>query len=136
MADLSVGGEETDKSSCGTYSLSATAGETSDYCVPGLTTTIVLPTGATQSQVFLHATALETAFTLPGITTTFVKDRLFARIGSEANYSARVCQKLKEYSIHITYNDMYYITISAENRPSYLSFSSNPILAYNAYNNP
>ena len=72
-----VGTAETDKSSCGTYSLSNTAGQTSDYCVPGLTTTIVLPTGATQSQVFLHATALETAFTLPGITTTFVEDCLF-----------------------------------------------------------
>ena len=72
-----VGTAETDKSSCGTYSLSNTAGQTSAYCVPGLTTTIVLPTGATQSQVFLHATALETAFTLPGITTTFVEDCLF-----------------------------------------------------------
>ena len=66
-----IGGEETDKSSCGPYSLSDAAGQTSDYCVPGLTTTIVLPTGATQSTVFLHAASLQTAFTLPGITTTF-----------------------------------------------------------------
>ena len=67
-----IGGEATDKSSCGTYSLTAPADSTSDYCVPGLTTTIVLPTGATQSTVYLHATGLQTAFTLPGITTTFV----------------------------------------------------------------
>ena len=84
-----VGGEETDKSSCGTYSLSQAAASTSDYCVPGLTTTIVLPTGATQSQVFLHATALETAFTLPGITTTFVKDCIFTYTGNGVNYRVR-----------------------------------------------
>ena len=84
-----VGGEDADKSSCGPYSLSQTAGQTSDYCVPGLTTTIVLPTGATQSQVFLHATALETAFTLPGITTTFVKDCIFTHTGNGVNYRVR-----------------------------------------------
>ena len=84
-----VGGDETDKSSCGTYTLSQTAASTSDYCVPGLTTTIVLPTGATQSQVFLHATALETAFTLPGITTTFVKDCTFTHTINGVNYRVR-----------------------------------------------
>ena len=31
---------------------------------------------------------------------------------------------------------MYYISISAENRPGYLSFSPNPILSSNANNNP
>ena len=87
-----VGGQDTDKSSCGPYSLSAAAASTSDYCVPGLTTTIVLPTGATQSQVFLHATALETAFTLPGITTTFVKDCIYAHLSSGVNYSARIAR--------------------------------------------
>ena len=69
--------DDNSKSICGTYTLTAPAAQSDDLCVPGLTTTIVLPTGATQSQVFLHATALETAFTLPGITTTFVEDCLF-----------------------------------------------------------
>ena len=40
-------------------------------CVLGLTTTVVLPT-ATPSILYLHATGLTTAFTLPGITTTFI----------------------------------------------------------------
>ena len=68
-----VGSAETDKSSCGPYSLSNTAGQTSDLCVPGISTVITLPTNAAQGQVFLHATGLTTAFTLPGITTTFVR---------------------------------------------------------------
>ena len=82
-----VGTDEADKSSCGTYSLSQAAGETSDYCVPALTTTIVLPTGAAQSTVYLHATGLQTAFTLPGITTTFVR-------GCVSMYTSRgVCHR-------------------------------------------
>ena len=72
-----VGGEDTDKSSCGPYSLSQTAGQTSDLCVPGISTVITLPTGAAQTQVFLHATGLTTEFTLPGITTTFFLFFLF-----------------------------------------------------------
>ena len=56
---------------CGTYTLTDQAGQSDDFCVPGLTTTIVLPSGAVQSQLFLHAPGLTTEFTLPGITTTF-----------------------------------------------------------------
>ena len=64
-----VGSAETDKSSCGPYSLTAEAGQTSDYCVPGISTVITLPTSL--NPLFLHATALVTAFTLPGITANF-----------------------------------------------------------------
>ena len=69
--------DENSKGFCGTYTLANSAANSDDYCVPGLTTTIVLPTGATQTQVFLHATALETAFTLPGTINTFFTDCIF-----------------------------------------------------------
>ena len=74
-----IGSEDADKSSCGTYSLSATAGQTSDLCVPGISTVITLPTGAAQSQLFLRAPGLTTEFTLPGITTTFSSSFFFRR---------------------------------------------------------
>ena len=119
-----VGGEDADKSSCGPYSLSNTAGATSDYCVPGLTTVIVLPTGATQSQIFLHATALETAFTLPGITTTLVKDYIFTHTGNGVK-QGKICRKLKHDSTPISYNDVYY-HIPVENRVGY-TFSISPL---------
>ena len=61
------------KSICGTYTLTAEAAQSDDLCVPGISTVITLPTNAAQGQVFLHATGLTTAFTLPGITTTFVR---------------------------------------------------------------
>ena len=64
-----IGSAETDKSSCGTYSLSNAAGQTSDLCVPGISTIITLPTSI--NPLFLHATGLVTALTLPGITTNF-----------------------------------------------------------------
>ena len=67
--------DENSKGFCGTYSLSNAAGQTSDYCVPGLTTTIVLPTGATQSTVFLRAESLQTTFSLQGITTTLIPEQ-------------------------------------------------------------
>ena len=51
-----------DKKTCSPYSLSDAAGQTSDHCVPGLTATIILPTGATESIVFLHDTGLTTSF--------------------------------------------------------------------------
>ena len=70
-----IGSQETDKSSCDTYSLTAAAGETSDYCVPGLTTTIVLPTGATESTVSLYGASLQTTIALPGTTTTFIPEQ-------------------------------------------------------------
>ena len=60
------------KTECGPYTLTAAAGAESDHCVPAFTTTITLPSAATQSTVFLHATGLQTAFTLPGITTTLL----------------------------------------------------------------
>ena len=65
--------DDNSKNICGTYTLTASAASSDDLCVPGISTVITLPTGATQSQVFLHATGLTTAFTLPGITTTFVR---------------------------------------------------------------
>ena len=94
-----IGGEDTDKSSCGTYSLSQAA-QTSDYCVPGISTVITLPTGAAQSQVFLHATGLTTAFTLPGITTTFARVGICLAKGGRKEASTfyirpcLVCQKI------------------------------------------
>ena len=66
--------DENSKGFCGTYTLANSAANSDDYCVPELTTTIVLLIGATQTQVFLHAIALETAFTLPGTITTFFID--------------------------------------------------------------
>ena len=67
-----IGSQDADKSSCGTYSLTAAAGQTSDLCVPGLSTVITLPTGAEQSVVSLYAASLQTTVTFPGITTTGV----------------------------------------------------------------
>ena len=67
--------DDNSKNICGTYTLTASAASSDDLCVPGISTVITLPTGATQSQVFLHATGLTTAFTLPGIATTFVSCR-------------------------------------------------------------
>ena len=51
-------------------------------CVLGLTTTIVLPT-ATPSVLYLHATGLTTAFTLPGVTTTFILEQTITIVGVE-----------------------------------------------------
>ena len=70
-----IGGQETDKSSCGTYSLTAAAGQTSDLCVPGISTVITLPTGAEQSVVSLYGVSLQTTATLPGTTTTFIPEQ-------------------------------------------------------------
>ena len=63
-------------------------------------TVITLPTNAAQGQVFLHATGLTTAFTLPGITTTLAESQGFAWLrGEEESTSAfyirpcLVCQK-------------------------------------------
>ena len=63
--------DDNSKSICGTYTLSTAAASSDDLCVPGISTVITLPTNAAQGQVFLHATGLTTAFTLPGITTTY-----------------------------------------------------------------
>ena len=62
----------TEANTCNGASL---AGAVSDsVCVLGLTTTVILPT-ASPSILYLHATGLTTAFTLPGITTTFVPEQ-------------------------------------------------------------
>ena len=74
-------------SMCGTYALTGGNGGASDHCVPGFTTTITLPSAAAQSTVYLHATGLQTAFTLPGITTTFIQ-------GCVSMYTSRgVCHR-------------------------------------------
>ena len=70
-----IGSQETDKSSCGTYSLTAAADQTSDLCVPGISTVITLPTGAEQSVVSLYGVSLQTTATLPGTTTTFIPEQ-------------------------------------------------------------
>ena len=57
-------------SMCGTFTLSEN-GETGSTCLPGITTTITLPSAATASELYLYATGLTTSFALPGITTTF-----------------------------------------------------------------
>ena len=64
-----IGSAETDKSSCGTYSLSNAAGQTSDLCGPGISNIVTLPTSV--NPLFLHATGLVTTLTLSGITTNF-----------------------------------------------------------------
>ena len=74
-----------DKKTCGPYSLDASADAESDHCVPNFTTTIILPTGATESTVFLHATGLTTSFALPGITTTFL-------IGGQIELNRYICR--------------------------------------------
>ena len=62
----------TEANTCNGESL---AGAVSDsVCVLGLTTTVTLPTAAS-SILYLHATGLTTAFTLPGITTTFIPEQ-------------------------------------------------------------
>ena len=73
-----------DKKTCGPYTLDASADAESDHCVPNFTTTIILPTGATESTVFLHATGLTTSFVLPGITTTFL-------IGGQIELNRYIC---------------------------------------------
>ena len=87
------------KSICGTYTLTAEAAQSDDLCVPGISTVITLPTNAAQGQVFLHATGLTTAFTLPGITTTFVRLRICPVKGGRKEASTfyirpcLICQK-------------------------------------------
>ena len=67
-------GSDESTSYCGTYSLSE-AGNANDPCLPGITTTITLPSAATASELYLYATGLTTSFALPGITTTFVPEQ-------------------------------------------------------------
>ena len=72
--DTAIGQTEA-SSYCGPLEITAGAaysGDTSYACVPAFTTTITLPSAAPNTQLYLHASGLQTAFTLPGITTTFV----------------------------------------------------------------
>ena len=91
--------DDNSKSICGTYTLSTAAASSDDLCVPGISTVITLPTNAAQGQVFLHATGLTTAFTLPGITTTFARVGICLVKGGRKEASAfyirpcLVCQK-------------------------------------------
>ena len=55
---------------CGTFDLGED-GNAGDTCLPGITTTITLPSAATASELYLNAPGLTTSFLLPGITTTF-----------------------------------------------------------------
>ena len=65
---LTVDAYTAEANTCNGVSLDGAA--SGSACVLGLTTTITLPTAA-PSILYLHATGLTTAFTLPGITTTF-----------------------------------------------------------------
>ena len=56
-------------SMCGTFTLSEN-GEAGSACLPGITTTITLPSAVTASELYLNAPGLTTSFLLPGITTT------------------------------------------------------------------
>ena len=68
---------------CGSYSLSED-GEAGNPCLPGITTTITLPSAATASDLYLYATGLTTSFLLPGITTTFVPEQTISwKYGAE-----------------------------------------------------
>ena len=57
---------------CGTQS---TNGAENSACVMSITTTVVLPTGASSTNLYLVAAGTTTEFTLPGITTTLVPKR-------------------------------------------------------------
>ena len=61
-------GQTQASSYCGTQVMNSA---TDSACVMDITTTITLPTGADASNLYLHAAGLTTAFTLPGVTTTF-----------------------------------------------------------------
>ena len=56
-------------SMCGTFDLGED-GNAGDTCLPGITTTITLPSAVTASELYLNAPGLTTSFLLPGITTT------------------------------------------------------------------
>ena len=61
-------GQDGASSYCGTQT---TDGASGSACVMSITTTVTLPTGATDSVLYLIAPGTTTGFTLPGITTTF-----------------------------------------------------------------
>ena len=61
-------GQDAGSSYCGTQVMNSA---TDSACVMDITTTVTLPTGAEGSNLYLVADGLTTAFTLPGITTTF-----------------------------------------------------------------
>ena len=63
--------DESSKGFCGTYPPSNTAAQISDFCVPGLTTTIVPLTNAPGCAIFPHETGLEALCTLLDFTAFF-----------------------------------------------------------------
>ena len=65
-------------------------------CVLALTATTVLP-NATPSILYLHATGLTTAFTLPGITTTFVPEQTITIVDVEQKISFHDYTELPRY---------------------------------------
>ena len=76
-------GQNTGSSYCGPLEISAGAaysGDTNTACVPAFTTTITLPSAAPSTQLYLYASGLQTAFTLPGITTTFIPEQTSLKI--------------------------------------------------------
>ena len=84
----------TEANTCNGESL---AGAVSDsVCVLALTTTVVLPT-ATPSNLYLHATGLTTAFTLPGITTTFILEYTITIVEDEQRVSCHNYTVLSRY---------------------------------------
>ena len=65
-------GQDSGSSYCGSLEITAGAsysGDTSYACVPAFTTIITLPSAVPNTQLYLYASGLQTAFTLPGITT-------------------------------------------------------------------
>ena len=70
-------GQDDGSSYCGTQTTDSATGSA---CVMGITTTITLPTGTEGSNLYLVADGLTTAFTLPGITTTFKQSLQLERV--------------------------------------------------------
>ena len=61
---------EDEKETCGTHSVSTTAGVTSNQCRSNGIITITIPTGTTESASLLEVANPETAFTTPSVTIT------------------------------------------------------------------
>ena len=81
---LTVDAHTAEANTCNGVSLDGAAAGSA--CVLALTTTVVLPT-ATPSILYLHATGLTTAFTLPGITTTLIPEQTITIVEVERKIS-------------------------------------------------
>ena len=86
---------------CGTQS---TDSAENSACVMGITTTVTLPTGATDSVLYLIAPGTTTGFTLPGITTTFVPEKTITTVDVEQGVS---CHNITLYYFSINRKDFY-----------------------------